>query len=60
MGKTVNHLGFKKYDKSHISPYRREWLVESHLSGCFCLFALKFWEGGEYLRMIICLSMNAV
>ena len=34
-----------KYDKSLISPYRREWLVESHLIGCFYLFPSNFGKG---------------
>ena len=36
------------------------WLVESHLCGCFCLFASKFWECGEDLQMIFCLSVSVV
>ena len=30
------------------------WLTESHLSGCFCLFARKFSEGVGDLRVIFC------
>ena len=29
-------------------------LVENHLSGCFCPFAPKYWEGGGDLRMTVC------
>ena len=36
------------------------WLVESHLSGCFCLFAPKFLEGGWDLRMILCQFVSAI
>ena len=36
------------------------WLVDCHLSGCFCLFALWFWEGSGNLWMIFCQSMSAV
>ena len=25
------------------------WLIGSHLGGCFCLFAPKFWEGELWL-----------
>ena len=33
-------------DKLDISKKYIWWLVKSYLSGCFCLFAPKFWEGG--------------
>ena len=31
----------------------------SHLSGCFCLFAPNFWEGGGDQRMVLFHSMNS-
>ena len=36
------------------------WLVESHLSGCFCFFVPKVWKGGGDLQMIFCQSMSSV
>ena len=30
------------------------WLVESHLTGYFCLFILKFLEGDRDLQMVFC------
>ena len=34
--------------------------AHNHLSGCFCLFGPKFWEGGRYLQMVLYHSINAV
>ena len=36
------------------------WLLESQLSGCFCLFAPKLWEWGRDLWMIFCQSVSTV
>ena len=33
---------------------------KSHLSGCICLFAQIFWEGGRDLRMMFCYSSSTV
>ena len=42
--------------KMHISKPQETnlWLVQSHLSVCFCLFTPKLCEGGGDLRMIFC------
>ena len=36
------------------------WLLESHLSGCFCFFPLKFREGGGDLQIMFCQSVSTV
>ena len=49
------HVISKNYKQNHYW-----WLVDSHLNGCFCLSAPKFWEGGGDLQMILCQSVSAV
>ena len=43
----------KNYQRVFLQPWKSYWwLVESHLSGYFCLFAPKFWEGDGDLNAV--------
>ena len=53
----------RKFDFKGLNEYlkRGNFIggLYSHLSGCFCLFAPKFWEGDGDIQRILCHSMNA-
>ena len=57
----VKHIAlitFQKSIKCSISHHNR-WLVETHLSGCSCLFAPKWRKGDGDLQMTFSLSVCA-